>query len=70
MSCTTQCPKLGATRAAHCSVCHLTFSGVRYFDDHRKGRQCKKPASLGLTEKDGVWAMWGSLFDKKWWAEP
>lgn len=67
MTCTDKCPKLRETRASHCSVCHLTFVGVSYFDDHRKGGTCSRPESLGLTEKNGVWAMWGSAFDKKWW---
>lgn len=38
----------------HCRLCHETFGGLKGFDAHRPG-ECKDPASLGLTEKDGVW---------------
>lgn len=41
---------------AHCTVCHNTFSGVTYFDDHRLNGECINPAALGLVKLDGLWA--------------
>src|SRR5690606_38982473 len=37
-----------------CRLCHETFGGLKGCDAHRPG-ECKDPASLALTEKDGVW---------------
>lgn len=38
---------------AHCSVCHRTFSGVWWFDEHRRDGFCVMPEVL--EEVDGVW---------------
>ncbi|WP_208630415.1 FDXHR family putative zinc-binding protein [Amycolatopsis kentuckyensis] len=38
---------------AHCAAtdCHRTFSGIGYFDLHRRGGVCADPA--GITREDG-----------------
>lgn len=51
---------------AHCSVCHSTFTGVTYFDDHRVAGTCwGKPrlvsgqssvSHTALVEQDGVFS--------------
>lgn len=47
----------------HCTVCHTTFSGLTYFDQHRKNDKCVSPESLGLHDNGkGVWVSdytWG-----------
>lgn len=65
MSCTPECHKPHG-RQAHCGACHRTFSVVSNFDLHRRGGTCDAEGR-GLTEKNGVWAAWGSAFDNKWW---
>lgn len=53
---------------AHCGVCHVTFSGVTLFDEHRsipvieegkkklrKSGKCRAPQVMGLVEHNGVW---------------
>lgn len=35
-------------RAAHCSGCHTTFSGVTGFDRHRVHGSCHSPVNLGM----------------------
>lgn len=54
------------TRAAHCSGCCLTFSGLSLFDAHRKGYgergACTDPATLTdrtgapIECRDGIWS--------------
>lgn len=40
----------------HCSKCHITWGGLTSFDQHRKGKKCQTPQSLGLTDNGrGVW---------------
>lgn len=43
----------GGFKAAHCTVCHLTFATVLAFDSHQRtlGRppECKDPSSVGLV---------------------
>lgn len=34
---------------AHCSTCHLTFSGPWSFDRHRRDGQCRPPAEVGFV---------------------
>lgn len=41
---------------AHCTVCHGTFSGVTYFDEHRRDGWCLNPVAIGLVLDDGLWA--------------
>lgn len=60
MTCTDRCQKPSMTQC-HCSVCHVTFRGVDYFDTHRVGARCKRPETFGLTESDGVWGKSGTL---------
>lgn len=50
----------------HCAGekgCHVTFSGLTYFDQHRKNGNCATPESLGLHDNgNGVWVSdytWG-----------
>lgn len=62
MACTSQCRKPRG-RQAHCGVCHLTFSGVRPFDDHRFRGQCRMGT---LTQKNGVWGHWGTRTNRHW----
>lgn len=48
-----------ALTAAHCGVCHKTFSGVSYFDAHRTGGRCFGTAALydsGFVEERGIWS--------------
>lgn len=40
----------------HCSVCHRTMRGVRYFDDHRRDGECIDLPAMGLRENNGLWA--------------
>lgn len=52
---------------AHCGACHLTFSGVSYFDRHRSVAgdhgSCLDPAGLAaatgepvMVLRDGLWS--------------
>lgn len=59
MTCTDTCRKPNG-RMAHCGSCHLTFSGLRGFDDHRVGGSCAAPAIRGMTAKNGVWGNYGT----------
>jgi hypothetical protein len=36
-------------------VCHLTFSGVWTFDNHRKRTGCATPEACGYVNRDDVW---------------
>lgn len=56
-SCTTACRQPGPSHA-HCAAasCHTTFATIGSFDDHRRGGQCLPPASIGLVERDRLWA--------------
>jgi len=45
-------------RRAHCSGCHLTFTGISAFDQHRVHGACAAPAAVGLVERDG--GLWGA----------
>ena len=41
------CPaRWGGTSTAHCSRCHLTFSGVTGFDFHQVGERCRSKREL------------------------
>ncbi len=47
-------------RTAHCSVCHLTFSGVDRFDKHRRNGACVDPVELGMSLVGGrAFEAWG-----------
>lgn len=54
MSCTEQCRKPVGQRECHCGACHLTFTGITWFDLHRIGGNCH-PVE-GLVEKNGLMA--------------
>jgi len=44
---------------AHCSACHLTFTGVSAFDRHRSADdECLDPTTLGMVLRPG--ALWGA----------
>lgn len=52
----SKCPsRWGGANTAHCSVCHLTFTGITAFEKHRTGsyggagRTCLTPAKAGLV---------------------
>lgn len=54
----------GGLSRCHCCACHITFSSVRYFDQHRwsRGKEhgCWHPSELRtgglpLVCRDGVW---------------
>lgn len=48
------------SNTCHAACCHLTFSGVESFDIHRRGGDCKPPASVGLQLVDGrAYECWG-----------
>lgn len=53
MTCSPGCRNVGRTQA-HCTVCHRTFSGVYYFDSHRRGGECVELEHL--VEEGGVWS--------------
>jgi hypothetical protein len=47
-------------RVAHCSVCHVSFSGVNTFDRHRKDGACRTPAEMGMRPLEGRTSeVWG-----------
>jgi hypothetical protein len=47
-------------RACHCGACHLTFTGIRGFDIHRRGSRCNDPATVGLVQIPRQhWTGWG-----------
>lgn len=46
-------------RTAHCSVCHLTFTGVEAFDQHRHYGKCHHPVERGLTINNRSYECWG-----------
>jgi len=47
-------------RACHCGACHVTFTGVRGFDIHRRGSRCHDPATVGLVQiARQHWTGWG-----------
>ena len=65
MSCTDSCPLLHwGNRRSHCGSCHKTFTSVSPFDLHRRGGRCVIPE--GMTERDGLWGMWGSKTRRFW----
>jgi hypothetical protein len=41
---------------AHCSVCHQSFSGVGFFDAHRRNGTCLDPRDLDLVQMDWLWS--------------
>lgn len=45
---------LGGSRCL-CRGCGQVFSTVRNFERHRRGSECRPPASVGLQRVDGVW---------------
>lgn len=46
---------------AHCGSCHLTFTGVRNFDAHRKDGKCRQPTEIGLNIVQGrAYECWGT----------
>lgn len=54
------CPSTwtGLSRA-HCSACHLTFTGVSAFDRHRGADgECLLPPNLGMVLREG--GIWGA----------
>ena len=55
MVCTDSCVRPTPSQA-HCSVCHLTFTGIRAFDIHRHQGVCLKPfINNQMSERNGVW---------------
>jgi hypothetical protein len=54
----------GGLLTAHCSACHITFTGITAFDKHRRRRKCLTPESIGLVLKDRVYPCFGD--DKPW----
>ena len=59
MACTDECVRPTPAQA-HCSLCHVTFSGPWTFDEHRRSGKCARPQINGMTEKRGVWGNWGT----------
>lgn len=49
------------TSRAHCSGCHLTFTGLVAFEKHRKQFECVKPWRLpGVFQlRNGLWGLPG-----------
>jgi hypothetical protein len=52
--CQTTCRPPSPSQA-HCTVCHRTFGGIRYFDAHRCNGWCLDPTNLGLVDENGLW---------------
>lgn len=57
---------------AHCSACHLTFTGVTAFDKHRAGnhsvrRYCLSPEEVGLVLTGRAYPCWGFPSDDNFW---
>ena len=50
-----------ASRLAHCSICHESFSVVSAFDAHRRRGKCLDPADVGLLESEGLWSYPGVI---------
>lgn len=49
----------GAERS-HCGGCHLTFTSLTAFDNHRRGQTCNDPATVGLEKREAAFgALWG-----------
>lgn len=63
--CGTCQARWGGYNTAHCSGCHLTFTGLSAFDKHRDGshakstRHCVSPESVGLIEAGRAYPCWG-----------
>lgn len=55
------CPRCPAvwtgTSICHCGACHRTFSGIKLFDNHRRGGRCTDPVDQRnvLRCEAGVW---------------
>lgn len=79
------CPRCesrwGGLNTGHCAACHITFSGITAFDQHRagshvKGRHCLDPETTVFQRKDGTeWSLvklgrgyecWGFESDGHW----
>lgn len=66
-----RCPSTwsGLSRA-HCSACHLTFTGITAFDRHRSDGGCASPVDLGMVLREGgIWgapAMTPEQIDEVW----
>jgi hypothetical protein len=48
---------------SHCAGCHLTFTGLTAFDEHRTGshqqRSCLPPEGAGLALTGRLYPCWG-----------
>ena len=77
----TTCPKCasiwGGLNTAHCSGCHLTYTGITAFDKHRdgyhikgRGRFCKSPQAAGLVDAHRAYPCWGLPSDDRLWTGP
>lgn len=53
--CTGTCHRANSTQC-HCTVCHNLIATVTDFDRHRQDGYCLDLTSLGLVERDGLWA--------------
>lgn len=52
------------TSAAHCTACHVTFTGITNFDRHRSEGRCRPPEVVGLVEKVRAgYTAWGRPAD-------
>lgn len=51
-------------RTAHCSGCHLSFTGMTTFDMHRNGGRCLRPWAMGMVAVPGrASEVWGFVTD-------
>lgn len=48
MTCAPTCIQPSPAQA-HCGACHITWSGITGFDQHRRDGQCLTPESIGYT---------------------
>jgi hypothetical protein len=44
--------------SAHCSACHITFTGIYAFDMHRRGGRCADPNDIDLVPALKPWSGW------------
>lgn len=71
-----KCPsRWNGLNTAHCSSCHLTFTGVTAFDKHRTGspanRICLPPEKVGLVLSDRSYPCYGAPGpETDFWEQP
>ena len=73
-----KCPSRWAgANTAHCTACHLTFTGLTAFDKHRtgshsdrRGRFCLAPEVVGLVLTSRLYPCYGEPIDDTFMEDP